>query len=753
MISITIIIGIIISLVLITSIGYTIINKKSQTGKLINVDCEVGSWSSCSLIDNICKKTRLITTPKQGEGKECPFLTDICQSNECTSNESGDGSTKGGTDETSGTETGGFDIDCEYKWNDCNVSCGGGTQSITILQEAKGSGAPCPTELSRPCNTEQCSVDCVMDEWSNCRLINNVCKKTRGIKIPKQGNGSDCLSTEEICPAIYCLNGDTETNSDNTSGGIITDDEKIDCELTEWSACNKPCDGGTQTREIKTNPNQIGTPCPTNPNDYIRYCNTQECDIDCVLSEWSNCDVSCGGGIQTKYIIQPGRGKGKPCSTNISDYRRPCNEQPCPIDCIVSKDWTGCSAECGGGVQYQEIIRQPNETGAPCPPLSERTRSCNEQSCDVDCIVSDWTPCDKECDGGFQYRSVIRGSQGNGKPCPILWQRCNTEPCNVDCQVGPWSTCDISCGTCTVTRQVIVPKKGNGADCPPLEDIYNTWIPCDRDCMVGEWSACSKSCDGGIRTRNIIIDKKGTGEGCPHLEEPCNTQPCPESGVGIYANSLVIKRTAPNDIKLSEIKVYDKNSNSVPIIISPFNIKVSSQPLVNADNLVDNNLNTSIVSVDSININFGQLIDVTAIEVVPSSDVTSQQSHILELLDVNNKIVWSTSLATLIKPSSLHAFYTKVPSGYNFMPSSSGIFSQMGENYDDWVLFGTPDDCARKCTSNSNCDGFTYSKVKQTDEIYSQQGYWCFFSDKNENLVDNGGDPNFNYYPKNWNAI
>lgn len=462
--------------------------------------------------------------------------------------------------------------------------------------------------------------------------------------------------------------------------------------------------------------------------------------IDCVVSEWEECNKPCDGGERSRSVLYSSLNGGKPCPP----LKEICNTQECDIDCKVS-EWSTCSSDCGGGIQERKILINKKGNGKPCPEL---VRICNMQECDVDCIVGDWKPCSKQCDTGVQYRDVIRGKQGNGKECPSLLQYCNTEPCNVDCQVGPWSECNISCGTCEVKREIIVPKKGNGKECPELTGIFNTFIPCDRNCEVGEWSECSKPCGGGKKTRKMIFDKIGLGNSCPPLEESCNTHDCPLEPIGVNARYLLIKKGSIDNIQLSEIKVYDKNSNSDIVILNSNNIKTNSnlQKLYESEKLIDNNINTMIISNEDIKIDFGKIIDVTKIEIVPISDIKSQQNHILQLLDSNNNIVWSTNLITLIKPNSLHAFYTRIPLNYNYISSSSGLFAQMGDNYEDWVVMGTPEDCARKCNSNNDCDGFSYSKVKQTDPIYSQEGYWCFFSDKNENVVDI--DDNFNYYKK-----
>ncbi|NBZ97064.1 MAG: hypothetical protein EBR40_11715, partial [Proteobacteria bacterium] len=192
----------------------------------------------------------------------------------------------------------------------------------------------------------------------------------------------------------------------------------------------------------------------------------------------------------------------------------------------------------------------------------------------------------------------------------------------------------MSCGTCEVKRDVIIDKKGNGKDCPPLTSIYNTFIPCDRNCEVGEWSSCDKPCGGGKRTRKIIIDKTGSGNSCPVLEENCNTHDCPLDPIGVNARYLLIKKGSLNNIELSEIKVYDKNSNTEPIILISNNIKTNTnyQKLYESEKLIDNNINTYIISSDDIKIDFGKIIDVTKIEIIPTLNIKSQQNNILQLL-------------------------------------------------------------------------------------------------------------------------
>ena len=109
--------------------------------------------------------------------------------------------------------------------------------------------------------------------------------------------------------------------------------------------------------------------------------------VDCQLGAWgpwSSCDVSCGGGMQSRtraVLVQPANG-GKPCGPTI-EYRS-CNTQACPVDCQVSAwgPWSDCDTSCGGGQQSRTrtIITPAANGGQACPNLIEY-RACNTEAC------------------------------------------------------------------------------------------------------------------------------------------------------------------------------------------------------------------------------------------------------------------------------------------------------------------------------------------------------------------------------------
>jgi len=501
--------------------------------------------------------------------------------------------------------TGSCPVDCKVsdwsKWMECTKSCGTGTRKRTryIITDSKNNGTPCPVlEEIELCNKQSCAVDCVVSNWSNFSECSKNCgggKKIRNRKIliKNQFGGSQCPAEEEIfkcneqpCP-INCqvtdwidwtectkqCDGGTRSRTraikvEPQNGGkpcpIFEETEPcntkrcpVNCKVGDWveGECDARCNGGKKkvTRKILVEPKYGGTKCP--PLEELNDCNDFPCPVDCKLSEWGKwekCDKTCGGGtsLRRRKVLIENKFGGKPCDTLIDS--KPCNLQPCRVDCAVStwSDWSECSEKCGSGVQnrFRTIIVQPQAEGAECPHLNE-TRKCNNEPCPINCKVSNWSEwsrCSKNCNGGtnIRGRSIVVPPQFGGKECPALFEskECNTEKCGIDCKVGDWSKwgeCSVKCGGGTQkrTREIIVPQKDEGRPCPPLDQERScNEGPCPSDCNVSEWSPwtkCSEPCGGGIKLRKRKVENQTAygGKSCPPLVEvsPCNQYPCPVS--------------------------------------------------------------------------------------------------------------------------------------------------------------------------------------------------------------------------------
>jgi len=164
------------------------------------------------------------------------------------------------------------------EFSNCTAPCDGGnhTRTRTVVTPAENGGRACPAlSETRPCNTQICGKDCIVNEWS------------------EWGN---CT---EPC-----------------GGGI------------QWRVRSVFSD--------RVNGSHFGlNSCPALKEQ--RQCNTQHCGRDCVVepwSKWSHCSAPCGGGVKArtrKILHHPIKGThhGKACPA--LEELKPCNQQKCRI--------------------------------------------------------------------------------------------------------------------------------------------------------------------------------------------------------------------------------------------------------------------------------------------------------------------------------------------------------------------------------------------------------------------------------------
>jgi len=103
-----------------------------------------------------------------------------------------------------------------------------------------------------------------------------------------------------------------------------------------WSACSRPCGGGSRTRrrEILERAENGGLPNPESLQ--VEVCNTHACDEDCWLAEWtawSNCSTAYLSGHRARFrqVSVPASGMGK-CPEEWEADRREamtCNVTTC----------------------------------------------------------------------------------------------------------------------------------------------------------------------------------------------------------------------------------------------------------------------------------------------------------------------------------------------------------------------------------------------------------------------------------------
>ena len=169
---------------------------------------------------------------------------------------------------------------------------------------------------------------------------------------------------------------------------LISPPEDCKGSWSGYGACNKTCGGGTQKKTWTTtkNPKNGGAACPS-PNTLSRVCNTQSCPVNCVgtWSDYSGCDVTCGGGTQTSTwtTTTPSAHGGTACPSPTTQSQE-CNPDPCPIDCVGSwSDYEPCNQPCGGGTQTRSwtTITPSAHGGTACPSSTMELRECNTEQC------------------------------------------------------------------------------------------------------------------------------------------------------------------------------------------------------------------------------------------------------------------------------------------------------------------------------------------------------------------------------------
>lgn len=445
-------------------------------------------------------------------------------------------------------------VDCEWdswtEWQGCSKTCGEAVSKRSRIRKTyeEYGGHVCwgTEDDEQPCTLDPCPVDCVPGDWSQWGSCSKTCGddgehlRTRGIKTPARYNGQDCgpRNSSKPCELGPC---------------------PVDCQWTEWepwATCSKSCNGGVTSRKRseKTAALNNGMPCHGASREDAP-CNVEGCAVDCVWdvwSDWSSCDVTCGGGLrrQHRQVKTEPKWGGAQCPPP-GNRSESCNEQSCPVDCCWSS-WTAfslCSKSCDSGTMSRTRAKQPTEAygGVPCVGDSEESNFCNTQGCPRDCqwqAWSQWTECSKKCGGGKikRFRDVSVTRKNGGEKCVGLFEQeadCNVEECPQDCQWGEWSdwgSCPATCdgGIRMKSRQKKQDELHGGRPCEgnATEHERCGWTPCPVDCVLetwGDWGPCSASC-GGERVRKRVKAKEMYGG------KPCNGEmgekaPCDTAGV------------------------------------------------------------------------------------------------------------------------------------------------------------------------------------------------------------------------------
>lgn len=431
----SLVIGIIIAIVLIltfTVVGAVVIKNKSDDPANNKLNGDVTDGSNNKLNGDVTDGSNNGSNGSNGSNG--------------TNNGSNNGSngTIDGSNGSNNGSNGSNNIDdvfeCEYSdWSDwSNCSTGGcrddpaDPSGITFRTREVINGSNC-TDVTETvdCNTEMCPRNCTYTNWGPWSRCDKEC-----------GDGSQTRTRNIDTPALY--GGDCDDDVIASRPCIITPCPS-DCTVSEWSdwsPCDEPCGDGNQfrTRTVNTPALYGGDECPVLREDTT--CKVKECPIDCVVdnwSEWSDCDVDCGSGQQSRtrnIVVQP-NADGVACP-HVTEYKN-CVMPDCPIDCVMSEwsEWSDCDVDCGDGTQTRTrtVLSQPQNGGAACSDVVSETRACYQPPCPIDCTkqMGEWSACNG-CTGNSTRSEVMLAPALYGGSCDLATE---TKKCNADCN---WST-------------------------------------------------------------------------------------------------------------------------------------------------------------------------------------------------------------------------------------------------------------------------------------------------------------------------
>jgi hypothetical protein len=194
----------------------------------------------------------------------------------------------------------------------------------------------------------------------------------------------DWKEIENTCPSV-CGSGYKKSSRDMTEylnygvKKIIVENNIIDCskqcaengyhsDWSEWSACNKECGGGIQSRTRTYTPAINGgidlSLDERNKLSEEQTCNNQACATNGSYSTWSNwsaCNKTCGTGTQIRSrTYTPATGGGTDISPLVLSESLTCNTQACFSAATIIK--AGGVIAGSSGYKYNPYtVESPNK--------------------------------------------------------------------------------------------------------------------------------------------------------------------------------------------------------------------------------------------------------------------------------------------------------------------------------------------------------------------------------------------------------
>eukprot|EP00124_Ichthyophonus_hoferi_P005028 Ihof_evm1s645 gene=Ihof_evmTU1s645 len=566
------------------------------------LDCTVSAWTSwtCNALQNC---DRLTASADGVENRTCTILAN----SEGIFGAMNNGAACPALSQTQACSTSVCPVDCVVgAWTEwqCNAmtNCaapgvagveeivkGTKTRSRPVTTAAANAGAmTCPVlSETEDCYTgpetenQVCPKNCILSNWTEWGEWDVPCgeaQRTRTRRVTQAANqgGTDCSPSD--------LGNLLDTGRETKPDCSCATDPTLCCTVGDWTAwsitdlmsqCGNAAESAsispvsfsrTHTREASYNPSGL-----TSPELIAQHCpiltetesQTVACPLDCILDTpvRGPCIFTCpvgrddatGSGELTvsRVIIRQPINEGLACDPGLVSSNEACTVETCPVDCQWSEwqGWTDCSLTCGGGSRTNTRTGTASENGGVACGANDgtATEACNQHSCPIDCVLSDWAVL-KECNANTFCEGIVPTASGTetisrevivrelfgGLACDrnqTFTYPCETDLCDVDC-ITDWvqGACDASsaCDKLAVaegfenwTPTTVREPHNNGETCPDpsATRVVPCTALCNVDCELAPWSSygiCSVTCGEGVQwsTRDIITDQANDGAAC-----------------------------------------------------------------------------------------------------------------------------------------------------------------------------------------------------------------------------------------------
>ncbi|XP_027005082.2 SCO-spondin isoform X2 [Tachysurus fulvidraco] len=415
------------------------------------------------------------------------------------------------------------------QWSVCQEPCSGGFRQRERIALATTLGPQCTQRQSQSqsCNTGLCPSE-------RCEDRDRVYEASCANQCPR--------SCADLWEHVQCLQGVCHPGCRCPDGWLLQD---RGCVRVSECRCGLPTKNGT----LEVTPGQNVTVecnnCVCMNGSLV--CTDQPCPAYGAWGSWSECSVSCGTGQRTRTRPCTHTPGGPSCGETIQSEI--CNLSACPADCVLSEwsSWSECSVSCGGGVSVRRktILQRSEPGGASCLTPIEQHTACNTNSCLPECPLGQVFSlcagsCPLSCQDLWPESQCVPGPCSPGCSCPP-----NMVMLNGSCM--PYSECPCSSlslplGLANVTLDLLQDEFPPGTIIPHLcnacvceNGVFNcTEDSCNVDCewsSWSEWSLCSVSCGSGIQrsSRSVVQHRQYGGrecEGHSHRSRECTGPDC-----------------------------------------------------------------------------------------------------------------------------------------------------------------------------------------------------------------------------------